>query len=101
MRITHYQKGDKLTIYLDGEIDHHNAAKIRTYIDELIENEKVNILIFDFYRVTFMDSSGIGIVLGRYKLIKESGGKVQIINISPKLKKIFEMSGINRLVDIE
>ena len=57
-------------------------------------------VIFDFSDVTFMDSAGIGMVLGRYKMMKMLGGNLEMINVEPKLKKIFEMSGITKIINI-
>ena len=55
-------------------------------------------IVFDFNNVTFMDSAGIGMVLGRYKMIKMIGGNLEMINVSPNLKRIFEMSGITKII---
>ena len=58
-------------------------------------------IVFDFHHVTFMDSAGIGMVLGRYKLMKMLGGSVEMINVSPMLKKVFEMSGITKICPLK
>ena len=69
MEIIYEMTGDTLTAQLMGELDHHAAAKVRGDIDDTMDRYGAKNLIFDFSRVTFMDSAGIGVVLGRYKQI--------------------------------
>ncbi len=92
---------NSLYISLDGEIDHHEAAKIRDGLDDLIFEERPLELIFDFSKIRFMDSSGLGLVLGRYRIIKELGGSVKIVGASEQLEKIFIMSGVDKIVKIQ
>ena len=65
-----------LTIFLPGELDHHNAEEIRKGSDKLIEENHIKCVIFDFQETNFMDSSGIGVIMGRYKLVYLLGGEV-------------------------
>lgn len=98
MIINFINKGKLLISVLSGELDHHSAESVRIKIDnKLDELGKVN-LLFDFSGVNFMDSSGIGVVIGRYKKISEYGGKVGIINLKPEIKRIFEIGGLFRIV---
>ena len=90
-----------VTAYISGEIDHHNAAKLRNDIDEAVESSYPEVLILDFGGVTFMDSSGIGLVMGRYKLMKNISGKVFIENAPRFIKKVFKMAGIEKLLSEE
>ncbi len=90
-----------ITAYIFGEIDHHCAKEIRDEIDEITERMRPEILILDFRDVTFMDSSGIGLVMGRYKLIKEIGGELKVINVSGYIKKVMKLAGLDTLVSIE
>ena len=85
---------------LGGEIDHHNAAGLRYEIDELIMNERPHILTFDFTNVKFMDSSGIGLVLGRHRILLAMGGSVEIIGASNEIERLFKMSGVDKIVRI-
>ena len=85
-------------VRLSGEIDHHNARQIREQVDSAVEMHKPKKLCLDFKDVTFMDSSGIGMIIGRYKKLHNIGGKIGVINISPKIKRIFEMSGLFNIV---
>ena len=90
-----------LTALLFGEIDHHTARDIRLTVDSDIEKHHPSRLILDFRRVKFMDSSGIGMILGRYKLVKMLGGNIELINVNKSIKKIFEMSGVTRIILIK
>ena len=90
----------KITAYLSGEIDHHNAGPIRNEIDNALEKNHPEELVLDFSEVSFMDSSGIGLVMGRYKLIKELGGRLIIRNAPPAIKKVMKLAGIDLLATI-
>lgn len=90
-----------LTAYLDGEIDHHRASEMRIAIDDKIVRHNPKLLIIDFTDVEFMDSSGIGLVLGRYKLIDMIGGKVKITNTPPYITKVMRIAGIEGLCEID
>ncbi len=85
---------------LSRELDHHIANEVREEIDYVIQEKQVKNIIFDFKNMNFMDSSGIGVVIGRYKKISSEGGKVAVININPRVKKIFELSGMNKIIGI-
>lgn len=92
---------DTLIALLDGEIDHHTAKGAREKIDFEIENNSPKKLILDFSDVTFMDSSGIGLIMGRYKLMKTVGGEVRIKNPSPNTLRVLKLAGMDRLAKIE
>ncbi|MDO5558263.1 MAG: anti-sigma factor antagonist [Oscillospiraceae bacterium] len=94
-------KDDKLLAALSGEIDHHSSKLMREKIDMSIREHTPSQLILDFENVTFMDSSGVGLVIGRYKLIHDLNGKVIIRNASEQTKKILRMSGIESLASIQ
>lgn len=101
MEINFCVKGSTLVVGLSGEIDHHVCDKIRKDIDDEISLYQTRHLIFDFSRVTFMDSSGIGMVLGRYKKLRELGGSVTIRNANRLIRQILDMSGIFTLMHYE
>ncbi len=86
-----------LTAYIDGEIDHDSAAKIRTRIDSAAQSLKPRTLCLDFSGVSFMDSSGIGLVMGRYRQMKLMGGSLRVINVPDRMYRLFAMSGIEGL----
>ena len=97
-----YIKEDKLLILkITEEIDHHSCEKIKKRADYEIQIHIPKKVIFDFDNVNFMDSSGIGMVIGRYKLISMFGGKTTMINVKPHIKKVFEMSGVLKLIPID
>ena len=99
---TEYIKKDKLLILkITEEIDHHSCEKIKKRADYEIQIHIPKKVVFDFENVNFMDSSGIGMIIGRYKLISMFGGKTSMINVKPVIKKVFEMSGILKLIPIE
>ena len=97
-----YLKEDKLLVFkLTEELDHHVTEKIRRKADYEIERYIPRKVIFDFDKVSFMDSAGIGLILGRYKNISILGGKLEIINAKEPVNKILKMSGISKLVEIK
>ena len=82
-----------LTIFLPGELDHHNAEEIRKGSDKLIEENHIKCVIFDFQETNFMDSSGIGVV---YLL----GGEVWAVHANERMKKILTMSGVTKIIQM-
>ena len=86
--------------FLVTELDHHIARNIREDIDEIISSKPINNIIFDFKNISFMDSSGIGVIIGRYRKISLEGGKVIAININDRVKKIFDISGLNKIIGV-
>ena len=97
-----YEEKDKLLILeITEEIDHHTSEKIRRKADYEITRYMPRKVIFDFDNVGFMDSAGIGMILGRYKMMKMLGGSLEMKNVSPMLKKIFEMSGLTKICPIK
>ena len=90
-------ENDTVTARLSGEIDHHIAPAIRGESDAKCESRRPKKLILDFSGVGFMDSSGIGLIMGRYRMISLLGGRLEVVNIPPNLKKIFVLSGLENL----
>jgi anti-anti-sigma factor len=93
--------GSSLTILVPTELDHHNAEMIRKGADRIIANQLITRLIFDFSNTSFMDSSGIGAIMGRYKNIRLMGGSVSAIQVSKRVHKILTLSGIHKLIEIK
>ena len=99
--VADYNRQEKtLFILLDEEIDQDTVDRIKRNIDDEIERYIPRKVVFDFSNITFMDSSGIGMVLGRYKLIKLIDAEMEIDNVSRTIKRIFDMSGIERIIKI-
>lgn len=96
-----YEKNEKvLTVEITEEIDHHSTDKLRRRIDNEITRYMPRKTIFNFNRVTFMDSAGIGMIIGRYKMMKIIGGELEIENVNESVRKILEMSGIMKIIPI-
>ncbi|MEA4988427.1 MAG: anti-sigma F factor antagonist [Anaerovorax sp.] len=94
MKLTSEIRKNSLIVRLEGELDHHTAAEVREKIDQTIGTSERKNLIFSFQGVTFMDSAGIGVVMGRYNKMKEMGGVVIVSECNDYAKRILEMSGI-------
>jgi stage II sporulation protein AA (anti-sigma F factor antagonist) len=92
------RKGTTLIVKIMEDMDHHSAQNLRQRIDFEIVKATVKNIIFDFSNVNFMDSSGIGVVVGRYKNIQKLNGKAAIVNANPKIMQIFEMSGVLKII---
>ena len=89
-----------LLVEITEEIDHHTTEKMRRKIDEDITRCMPRKVIFDFNKVSFMDSAGIGMVIGRYKMVNMIGGTTQMKNVKKSIRKIFEMSGVSKIIPI-
>lgn len=90
-------EADTVTALLTGEIDHHGAGKLRDSIDDTLRRTCPRLLVMDFGGVEFMDSSGIGIVLGRYRLMQDMGGKLALRNLPPHIRRVMQVAGISSL----
>ncbi len=88
-----------LIVHLEHEIDHHSAAGIRQSVDEMFLYSKANHIIFVFSALQLMDSSGIGLIMGRYRLIRPLNGRVVLAGVSEQLDRLMSISGIYKLVD--
>lgn len=93
--------GEVVTAYLKGEIDHHSAKEIRDNIDNAIELNMPTLLVLDFKDVGFMDSSGIGLVMGRYRNLVKTGAELHIASAPPQIYKILKLAGIEKLARLE
>lgn len=98
MEVLYEVRGDNLLIYLPEELDHHNAKIITEQSDWYIISNQIKNIIFNFKRTTFMDSSGVGVIMGRYKLIKGRGGEITVTNINQSIDRILTISGLYKLV---
>ena len=98
MDIGFIERSGNLVVKIRGEIDHHTADKIRHAVESRYAGSDAANIIFDFAHVGFMDSSGIGMVIGRYKEATKAGGRVYAINIGPEIARIFEISGLKKII---
>ena len=87
-----------LIIHVNGELDHHNAVAIRKMADKKIYDNGIRNILFDFDKTEFMDSSGIGVIMGRYEMVHSLGGKVAVINVGRNVEKILLFSGLNKII---
>ena len=98
--LTFTLRSGTLIATVTGDIDQHTASSLREQIDLTISHENVRRLIFDFTKLDFMDSSGIGLIIGRYKIMTSVKGRVSIVAVKPTLRKLLDLSGIGRIVNI-
>ncbi len=99
MAVRMITQSNHLYAFLDGEIDHHTAGTVRTVIDDALVQGCPNELVLDFSAVTFMDSSGIGLVMGRYKTASAQNCKVRVMNVSERDMRVMKMSGLAKIVE--
>lgn len=93
-------KHDVMVVRLNGELDQHYAEILRRDIDSRAAHRGIRKIVFDFSEVGFMDSSGIGVIMGRYRLMQSVGGSVTAFGVSERLDKLLEMSGIKRIISV-
>ena len=94
------KKIERLTLILrlEGELDMHTASMVRQTIDNAIEKRGIRTVILNFQNVGFVDSSGLGVILGRYKKLLPIGGNLKITNVPPHIYKIMELSGLPKII---
>ncbi len=100
MESQYFEEDKLLIIKITDEIDECSVQRIRRKADYEIERYMPKRVVFDFDSVTFMDSAGIGLLIGRYKLANMMGGKVELTNLTQSVKKIFEMCGVLKLIPV-
>ena len=89
-----------LYVRLPRELDHHNAEEIKREADRLLGTRNIRSIIFDFEKTSFMDSSGIGMIMGRYKNIRFAGGTVLAVRVNERIRRILTLSGVYKYIDI-
>jgi len=90
-----------LTIRVPGELDHHSADAISKQADRLVQTEDIREIVFDFSDTTFCDSSGIGMLMGRYKMMRALGGTVRAVQVKERVSRILMLSGIMKIIPVE
>lgn len=98
MELSFKQKRKTLIIRIEGEIDHHTSVQLRQQTESAFSQMGGRNIIFDFEGVTFMDSSGIGMMIGRYKQIQALGGRIAIVCANEKIKEIIILSGLTNIL---
>ncbi len=92
---------DAVTVVIAGELDHFAAPQIRRQLDEIVQDPSVIHLVLDLENLTFMDSSGIGVLLGRLRAMQARGGSLSVKNMQPSVEKLFRLSGLHRVIGVE
>ena len=96
---SYWREHSTLIVRIETELDQRAAGQIRGELDGLLRDPMIRHLVLDLSGITFMDSSGIGLIIGRYKLLAKRGGSVSVKNADARVNRIFEMSGLYRIVD--
>lgn len=92
---------DRLLIAkIGGDIDHHSCEEIRARLENEINSKNPKYIVFDMENVGFMDSSGIGVIIGRYKMLLNNSGKAAMINVKPQVKRLCEICGLQKIIPI-
>lgn len=98
MQVNINHKDDIMIVKMSGELDHHYVEDSRKMIDKDLDKKNIKNLVFDLEDVTFMDSSGIGLVIGRYKKVNSNNGQVSIVGAQKRVDTIFKMAGIYKII---
>lgn len=92
---------ERVTVVIAGELDHYAAPQIRAMLDDVLRDPCVIDVVLDLENLTFMDSSGIGVLLGRLRILQSRGGTLSVKNMQPSVEKLFRLSGLQRVIGIE
>ena len=98
MEITCKSKNRELTIFLNGELDHHSAKKVMRAMDEWMELERPRTTVLDLKQLSFMDSSGIAVLLRAYRRMNDAGGGLIVRNVPNQSLRVLQTAGLNRLI---
>ncbi len=97
--VTGKRRGDTVIAHISCELDQHSAGEVRARLEALIQDERVKRLEIDLSGMTFMDSSGIGVLLGRYKTLQRRSGMLAVCNPSPHVDRILRLSGLYQIIE--
>ena len=100
MEVTLLGEKRALLVRVFGELDHHKAAQIKDRVDNALRASNAVNIIFDFSKLEFMDSSGIGVIMGRYKKTRTLGGRIIVFGVNAGVLRIMEMSGIDKIIKL-
>lgn len=99
-RVTYEMRGETMVVHIGGEIDHHSAVSVRTAIDEEIMEKRPKKVLLELSSVDFMDSSGLGLIMGRLALMNRFGGELALLDPGEAVLKIVRLAGMERMVGI-
>lgn len=100
MEVTLLGEKRALLVKVEGELDHHIAEKIKGLVDDKLRSTNAINVIFDFSGLSFMDSSGLGVIMGRYKKVRTLGGRVVVFGVNAGVLRIMEMSGLSKIIKL-
>lgn len=100
MLLDTYMCEQSLVVTVKGELDLLTAENFRNLVERDLNREQAQHLILDMEEVTFVDSSGLGVILGRYRRIREQGGKMALVKVKPHVKRVLELAGIMRIINV-
>ena len=101
MQLKFRKTGTFLVVTPEGDLDHHSASEVREQIDNKLQSTKAKNLIFNLNKLQFMDSSGLGLILGRFNKASEIGTEFTLLNPADSVRKILDVAGIARMIKIE
>ena len=93
-----YNDGKRITAAINGDIDQHSAREYRTILNDVIEHSRPELLVIDMENVGIMDSSGVGLILGRLRTVRSVGGELQVKNAKPEIADVFRLAGLSSLI---
>nr|WP_297935878.1 anti-sigma factor antagonist [uncultured Lachnoclostridium sp.] len=96
---TYRVKNHCLIVELGSDLDHHVSIQVKEHSDRIIQTGDIRHVIFDFSKSSFMDSSGIGVIMGRYKQVKYTGGTLAVTGITPPVDRILKISGLYKIIE--
>ncbi len=99
MELNAQKRGARLSVQLSGELDHHSAEQTRIMLDTLLKDVTIQELVLDLSGMSFMDSAGLGVVLGRFRKLSMRGGKLVVKGMNASIDRIFRMSGLYAIVE--
>lgn len=100
MQVFFSQEGSALIARVKGEVDLSTADRLRQELESSLEHARAHILCLDLEGVSFMDSSGLGVILGRYRRLSQKGGKVAICRPQPQVRRLLDLAGLSKIMDI-
>lgn len=98
--VSYEMRGDTMVVHIGGEMDHHSAVAVRTEIDARIASERPRRVWLELSSIDFMDSSGLGLIMGRFSLVKQYGGELAVLDPSPAVLKIMTLAGMERMITV-
>lgn len=101
LKMNYMVRENVLIVRLEGEIDHHEATRLRTEWQRYIQQESITNVVLNLEAVHFMDSSGIGVILGRYKEIISKGGELVVCHVTSPVERLFSMAGLFKILRVE